>query len=86
MSSTVAHLRSSCMAVQRAPLVRLPSVWTADIKQFNPRFEEGFVAAKDYDPDRCDGKRRFLTCCVVWTCCVVLPCGDAAFTNHQGAC
>lgn len=40
------------MAVRRMPLVRAPLLRAADIKQFSPRFEEGFVAAKDYDPDR----------------------------------
>ena len=23
-----------------------------EVKQYNPRFEEGFVTGKDYDPDR----------------------------------
>lgn len=38
---------------QRRPLVRKPASRAADIKQYNPQFEEEYVAGKDYDPDRC---------------------------------
>ncbi len=37
---------------QRRPLVRKAAVRVADVKQYNPQFEEEFVAGKDYDPDR----------------------------------
>lgn len=37
---------------QRQPLVRKPAARVADIKQYNPQFEEEYVAGKDYDPDR----------------------------------
>lgn len=37
---------------QRRPLVRKPASRAADVKQYNPQFEEEYVAGKDYDPDR----------------------------------
>ena len=37
---------------QRRPLVRKAAVRVADVKQYNPQFEEEYVAGKDYDPDR----------------------------------
>ena len=37
---------------QRRPLVRKAAARVADVKQYNPQFEEEFVAGKDYDPDR----------------------------------
>ncbi len=61
-SSTLQHLTHTCMHKTRTPLVRAVSIRTADIKQYNPRFEEGYVAARDYDPDRCDVV-VFLWCC-----------------------
>ena len=37
---------------QRRPLVRRPASRAADVKQYNPQFEEEYAAGKDYDPDR----------------------------------
>lgn len=37
---------------QRRPLVRKPASRAADVKQYNPQFEEDYAAGKDYDPDR----------------------------------
>ena len=33
--------------------MRAPARRAADIKQYNPQFEDEYVAGKDYDPDRC---------------------------------
>lgn len=44
--TTEAHVK------QRRPLLRKPAARVADIKQYNPQFEEEYVAGKDYDPDR----------------------------------
>ena len=45
---------SKCQAltVQRKPLQRKAGAKAAAVKLFNPRFEDDFVAGKDYDPDR----------------------------------
>ena len=37
---------------QRRPLVRKAASRASDVKQYNPQFEEEYVAGKDYDPDR----------------------------------
>lgn len=39
------------LATRRA-LVRKATSKAAEVKLFNPRFEEDFAAGKDYDPDR----------------------------------
>ncbi|DBA90017.1 TPA: hypothetical protein ACH3X2_004286 [Trebouxia sp. C0005] len=44
--------KSSEHILQRRPLVRKAAVRVADVKQYNPQFEEEYVAGKDYDPDR----------------------------------
>lgn len=44
--------KSSEHIQQRRPLVRKAAVRVADVKQYNPQFEEEYVAGKDYDPDR----------------------------------
>lgn len=36
----------------RRPLVRKGTSKAAEVKLYNPRFEEDFAAGKDYDPDR----------------------------------
>ncbi len=36
---------------RRRPLTRAAAA-KPEVKLFNPRFEEAFVAGKDYDPDR----------------------------------
>lgn len=53
---------------QRRPLVRKPASRAADVKQYNPQFEEEYVAGKDYDPD------RYLSPCHLWVClCFAVP-------------
>jgi hypothetical protein len=53
-AQVVAELEARCSAAvaARQPLVRLSSK-AAEVRLFNPRFEEDYVASKDYDPDRC---------------------------------
>ena len=57
---------------QRQPLVRKPAARAADIKQYNPQFEEEYVAGKDYDPDRYTHRARWaaLTAQAVTQCAV----------------
>ena len=50
---------------QRRPLVRKPASRAADVKQYNPQFEEEYVAGKDYDPDRCLAARQLGCVCVL---------------------
>ena len=38
---------------QRQPLRKHTQAKLPTVKLFNPRFEDDFVAGKDYDPDRC---------------------------------
>ena len=51
MAGAVAAASQECVA-RRRPLVRAPAKRVADVKQFNPKFEDEFVVRKDYDPDR----------------------------------
>ena len=44
--------QSQDFIAQRQPLVRKAAARVADVRQYNPQFEEEFVAGKDYDPDR----------------------------------
>lgn len=44
----------------RRPLFNQSLLMLKQVKQFNPRFEEDFVAKKDYDPDRERAERRRL--------------------------
>ncbi|KFM28610.1 Nucleolar protein 14 [Auxenochlorella protothecoides] len=46
--------------VARRPLVLAAAVRIAEARQYNPRFEDGYVATKDYDPDRERSERRKL--------------------------
>ena len=49
--TTLAQQSQDCVQ-RRRPLVRKPPSRAADVKQYNPQFEEEYVAGKDYDPDR----------------------------------
>ena len=51
VAAAVGTAAQECIA-HRRPLVRAPPKRAADIRQFNPKFEEEYVARKDYDPDR----------------------------------
>ena len=51
VAAAVNTASQECVA-HRRPLVRAPPKRAADIRQFNPKFEEEYVAMKDYDPDR----------------------------------
>ncbi len=51
VAAAVSTASQECVA-HRQPLVRAPPKRAADIKQFNPKFEEEYVVRKDYDPDR----------------------------------
>ena len=51
VAAAVGTASQECVA-HRQPLVRAPPKRAADIRQFNPKFEEEYVARKDYDPDR----------------------------------
>ena len=42
---------SAEVVARRRPLTRAAAA-KPEVKLFNPRFEEAFVAGKDYDPDR----------------------------------
>lgn len=48
----ITQVRAEAVSSRR-PLVRKGATWNPEVKLFNPRFEEDFVAGKDYDPDRC---------------------------------
>lgn len=48
----VRQVRTHAVASRR-PLVRRNATKNPEFKLFNPRFEEDFVAGKNYDPDRC---------------------------------
>ena len=52
LHSEIAHRSNECTQSRR-PLVRKATMRVADVKQYNPMFEEEYVAGKDYDPDRC---------------------------------
>jgi nucleolar protein 14 len=47
-------------AARRRPLCLPSMVALPESRQFNPRFEEGYAAGKDYDPDRDRADRRRL--------------------------
>lgn len=47
------HAKSAAAISARRPLVR-KSNKAAAVKLYNPRFEEEYVAGKDFDPDRCE--------------------------------
>jgi hypothetical protein len=50
----------------RKPLVRKTANKSSEVKLYNPRFEEDFVAGKDYDPDRCSLGPMRGTCCLAY--------------------
>ena len=56
---------------QRRPLVRKPASRAADVKQYNPQFEEEYVAGKDYDPDRYLSAHQMVIVSVL--CCAHAP-------------
>jgi hypothetical protein len=53
-ASTLADIqaKSAAAVASRRPLARKPDK-AAAVKLYNPRFEEDYVAGKDFDPDRC---------------------------------
>ena len=53
-ASTLADVqtKSAAAAAARRPLARKPDK-AAAVKLYNPRFEDDYVAGKDFDPDRC---------------------------------
>eukprot|EP00884_Botryococcus_braunii_P010637 jgi/Botrbrau1/19575/Bobra.0035s0060.1 len=61
-ADVAARMAAACEActAQRKKLVRKPGLAAPEIKQYNPRFEEEFVAGKDYDPDRSRAEERKL--------------------------
>ena len=57
--STLAHVQAKSAAAVAAqqPLARKPDK-AAAMKLYNPRFEDDYVAGKDFDPDRCRAARH----------------------------
>lgn len=58
-ASTLADVqaKSAAAVAARRPLARKPDK-AAAVKLYNPRFEEDYVAGKDFDPDRCRAASR----------------------------
>lgn len=74
----VRRARAEAVASRR-PLVRKGAVKNAEVKLFNPRFEEDFVAGKNYDPDRRGPRHITLlarSCLMILTS--VFPCSSLA--------
>ena len=58
----VRQVRTEAVASRR-PLIRKGATKNPEVKLFNPRFEEDFVAGKNYDPDRCCAPRTISFAC-----------------------
>jgi nucleolar protein 14 len=58
-ASTLADVqaKSAVAVAARRPLARKPDK-AAAVKLYNPRFEDDYVAGKDFDPDRCRAAGR----------------------------